>query len=194
MSRLFISGEKIVTISELYNILGIKNLLTDDEMNIANTVKSTAAKQAITNVSYSNGISNFHYRGGNDYERVNWQFTVQPNTNYRMLITLTISKSLSPLSVDSPFLPCSIVNVPDISGDGGIFDSNTNWVKIPAPLKTNNDAEIDFNSGTHTSLALFVNFGYLQDAYDTDMSVKLQLFRADSLQQQINQLQSKLGG
>ena len=191
MKNIFISNEQIVTISELYNILGIKNLLTDDEMNIANTVQSDPAKQAITNIKYANGISSFHYRGVPSYEIVNWEFAVQPNCNYKMLIELTSSNQIPPLGMERPFMPWAIIDEPNtVLSDMPDSDS----AKMPAPLRNTNCVEINFNSGIRTSLALAADFGYLIDGYDSDMSVELRLLRTDSLQDQINQLKSKLGG
>ena len=169
--------------------LGIGNLLTDDEMNIANALKNPAAQGAISNMNYSNGVSYFHYRGTTDYERINWPFQVSPNTNYRMEIVVNSTNELVALDNTQPYVPWGINSKEDLtaatSGDIG------NW-HLPLPWSKEISGSITFNSGNYSKLYLFSNLGFTTDMVDTDITLQIKLFRNDSIQTQIDQLRSQI--
>lgn len=181
---LYINGKQLATIDDLYSTLGITNLLTDDEMNIANTIKTPAAQKAISNVSYSNGINNFHYCGVADYEVFTWKLKVTPNTNYKLLILVNSTTQMPCLDPNIPYLPWIISSTPDASST-----NMANW-HMPTPWSGNQQGEIRFNSQNHSEVYLVANFGYLADAIDTDIQLKIEMLKADSLQDQINALKS----
>lgn len=188
---LYINGKQLATIDDLYSMLGITNLLTDEEMNIANTIKSPAAQKAISNVSYSNGINSFHYCGVADYERFNWKLKVTPNTNYKMLISANSTAQMNYLNPYTPYLPWGINSTQDIlSADNSDM---ANW-RMPAPWIGTEQGELRFNSQNHSEVYLVANFGYLVDGTNTDIQLKIEMLKADSLQDQINALKSKVGG
>lgn len=182
-------GDKLVTTQQLYQQLGIRNLLTDDEMNIANALKGTPAQGAISNMNYSNGVSHFHYRGINDYERINWPFQVSPNTNYRMEIVAYSTSEMTADGNTQPYIPWGINSQEDLtdstSGDIG------NW-HLPLPWSKEISGSIAFNSGSYSKLYLFANFGFAHDGIDTDVTLQIKLFRNDSIQTQIDQLRSQI--
>lgn len=187
--QLFAGGDELVTTQQLYQLLGIRNLLTDDEMNIANALKSTAAQGAISNMNYSNGVSHFHYKGISDYEIINWPFTVSPNTNYRMeIVAYSTSEMTIPYNT-LPYIPWGINSKEDLtvasSGDIG------NW-HLPLPWSKEISGSIAFNSGSYSKLYLIANFGFVNDGIDTDMALQIKLFRNDSIQAQIDQLRSQI--
>lgn len=187
---LYINGDQLVTLDKLYSILGITNLLTDDEMNIANAIKSDAAQNAITNVSYQNGVSKFHYCGVADYERVNWKLSVEPNTNYKVIVNINTTNQLQPLGTENPFSPWGINSSANVIDNLDSYDLAT-W-HLPAPWLGTQHGELSFNSGNRTEVYLIANFGYLQDAVPTDMTLQIQMFSANSLQEQISQLKTDL--
>ena len=169
--------------------LGIGNLLTDDEMNIANALKSTAAQGAISNMNYSNGVSHFHYKGTVGYEVINLPFTVSPNTSYRMEIVVNSTNELTALSNDRPYMPWSINSQEDLndnaSGDIG------NW-QLPLPWSKEISGSITFNSGNYSKLYLISNWGFANDGIDTDITLQMKLFRNDSIKAEIDQLRSQI--
>lgn len=175
--------------SDYDKLLGVGNLLTDDEMNIANALKSPAAQGAISNMNYSNGISHFHYKGIADYERINWAFKVSPNTNYRMEIVVNSTSEMTALGNDQPYMPWGINSEEDLtyatSGDIG------NW-HLPLPWSKEISGSITFNSGSYSKLYLFANFGLTQDEIDTDITLQIKLFKNDSIQTEIDQLKSQI--
>ena len=183
--QIFGGGDKLVTTQ----LLGVGNLLTDDEMNIANALKSPAAQGAISNMSYSNGVSHFHYKGIGDYERINWPFTVSPNTNYRMEIVVNSTNELPAYDNTMPYIPWGINSKEDLtvatSGDIG------NW-HLPLPWSKEISGSITFNSGSYSELYLNANFGFVFDGNDTDVTLQIKLFRNDSIQTQIDQLRSQI--
>lgn len=187
--QIYGGGDKLVTTQQLYQLLGVGNLLTDDEMNIANALKSPAAQGAISNMSYSNGVSRFHYKGIADYERINWPFTVSPNTNYRMEIVANSTSELTALDKTMPYMPWGIKSEEDLtdatSGEFGYWH-------LPLPWSKEISGSMTFNSGNYSKLYLFANFGLSQDSIDTDITLQIKLFRNDSIQTQIDQLRSQI--
>lgn len=187
--QIYGGGAKLVTTQQLYQLLGIGNLLTDDEMNITNALKSPAAQGAISNMSYSNGVSHFHYKGIADYEIINWPFTVSPNTNYRMEIVANSTSETTALDNTLPYIPWGINSQEDLndttSGEFG------NW-HLPLPWSKEISGSITFNSGSYSKLYLFANFGLVQDAIDTDVTLQINLFKNDSIQTEIDQLRSQI--
>lgn len=175
--------------SDYDKLLGVGNLLTDDEMNIANALKSTAAQGAISNINYLNGVSRFHYKGISSYEVINWPFKVSPNTNYRMEIVVNSTNELTALDNTMPYIPWGInskENLTDASsGDIG------NW-HLPLPWSKEISGSITFNSGSYSKLYLIANFGFANDGIDTDVTLQIKLFRNDSIQTQIDQLRSQI--
>ena len=175
--------------SDYDKLLGIGNLLTDDEMNIANALKNTAAQGAISNINYSNGVSRFHYKGTVGYEVINWPFKVSPNTSYRMEIVVNSTNELTALSNGQPYMPWGINSQEDLndnaSGDIG------NW-QLPLPWSKEISGSITFNSGSYSELYLISNFGFASDGIDTDMALQIKLFESDSIQAQIDQLRSQI--
>lgn len=169
--------------------LGIGNLLTDDEMNIANALKSPAAQGAISNMSYSNGVSHFHYKGITDYERINWPFTVSPNTNYRMEIVANSTSEMTALDNTQPYIPWGIKSEEDLTDatSGGF-----GYWHLPLPWSKEVSGSMTFNSGNYSKLYLFANFGWSQDSIDTDITLQIKLFKNDSIQTQIDQLRSQI--
>ena len=180
---------ELATTQQLYRLLGIHNLLTDDEMNIANALKRTAAQGAISNMNYSNGVSHFHYRGIADYERINWPFTVSPNTNYRMEIVANSTGELTAIDYIHPYIPWGINSKEDLtdamSGDIG------NW-HLPLPWSQEISGSITFNSGSYSKLYLIANWGLANDGIDTDVTLQIKLFKNDSIQTEIDQLRSQI--
>lgn len=187
--QIYGGGDKLATTQQLYQLLGVGNLLTDDEMNIANALKSPAAQGAISNMSYSNGVSHFHYKGIADYERINWPFTVSPNTNYRMEIVAYSTSELTAIDYTHPYIPWGINSKEDLtvatSGDIG------NW-HLPLPWSKEISGSITFNSGSYSKLYLIANWGLTNDGIDTDATLQIKLFRNDSIQTQIDQLRSQI--
>lgn len=191
--RFFIGDKQnsveLVTTQQLYQLLGVGNLLTDDEMNIANALKNTAAQGAISNMNYSNGVIHFHYKGIADYERINWAFTVSPHTNYRMEIVANSTSKMTLLDPTTPYIPWGINSKEDLndatSGDIG------NW-HLPLPWTKEISGSITFNSGSYSKLYLFANFGLVQDGIDTDITLQIKLFKNDSIQTEIDQLRSQI--
>lgn len=169
--------------------LGIGNLLTDDEMNIANALKSTAAQGAISNMNYSNGVSRFHYKGTVGYEVIDWPFKVSPNTSYRMEIVVNSTNEMTALSNDRSYMLWGINSQEDlndnVSGDIG------NW-QLPLPWSKETSGSIIFNSGSYSKLYLITNFGLAKDGIDTDITLQIKLLRNDSIQAQIYQLRSQI--
>lgn len=182
-------GYELVTLKELYSLLGISNLLTDDEMNIANALMSDAAKKAISNINYSNGVNTFHYYGVPDYERINWKFEVKPNTNYRVIIDAKSSANLTSLDSDIKFIPWNINSTQDLAaalnGDIATWHLPLSWQGIQ-------HGEITFNSGNHNEVFLTTNFGMANDGINSDITLQIKMFKADSIQDQIDQINSKL--
>lgn len=180
---------ELVTTQQLYQLLSIRNLLTDDEMNINNALKNAAAQGAISNMNYSNGVSHFHYKGIADYERINWPFTVSPNTNYRMEIVVNSTSEMTALDNTQPYIPWGINSNEDLtdttSGDIG------NW-HLPLPWSKGISGSITFNSGNFSKLYLISNFGWTQDGTDTDITLQIKLFKNDSIQTEIDQLRSQI--
>lgn len=187
--QIYGGGDKLVTTQQLYQLLGIRNLLTDDEMNIANALKSTAAQGAISNMNYSNGVSRFHYKGISNYEVITWPFTVSPNTNYRMEIVVNSTNELTALDNDKPYLPWGVSSQEDLA-DNASGDIR-NW-HLPLPWSKEISGSITFNSGNFSKLYLVSNFGFTNDGIDTDVTVQIKLFRNDSIQTQIDQLRSQI--
>lgn len=189
MANIFANGEELVTLKELYSLLGISNLLTDDEMNIANALMSDAAKKAISNINYSNGVNAFHYYGGPDYERINWKFEVKPNTNYRVVIDAKSSANLTPIDSNNKFIPWNINSTQDLTealnGDIATWHLPLSWQGIQ-------HGEITFNSGNHNEVFLTTNFGMANDGINSDITLQIKMFKADSIQDQIDQINSKL--
>lgn len=187
--QIYGGGDKLVTINQLYRLLGVGNLLTDDEMNIANALKSPAAQGAISNMSYSNGVSYFHYKGIADYEKINWQFAVSPNTNYRMEIVANSTSKMNFLDPSISYIEWGINSNEDLthaeSGDIG------NW-HLPLPWSKEISGSITFNSGNYSKLYLISNWGFANDGVDTDITLQIKLFRNDSIQTQIDQLRSQI--
>lgn len=183
------SVAELVTTQQLYQLLDIRNLLTDDEMNIANASKSPAAQGAISNMNYSNGVNYFHYKGIADYERINWPFKVSPNTNYRMEIVANSTSEMTALDATQPYMPWGINSKEDLtfatSGDIG------NW-HLPLPWSKGISGSITFNSGSYSQLYLFANFGFTTDAIDTDIVLQIKLFKNDSIQTEVDQLRSQI--
>lgn len=183
------ASEDYVMKSDYDKLLGIRNLLTDDEMNIANALKSPSAQGAISNMSYSNGVSYFHYRGIADYERINWQFAVTPNTNYRMEIVANSTNKMTFLDHSIPYIEWGINSKEDLthveSGDIG------NW-HLPLPWSKGISGSITFNSGSYSKLYLISNWGFANDGIDTDITLQIKLFRNDPIQTQIDQLRSQI--
>lgn len=183
-------GYELVTLNELHSVLGISNLLTDEEMNIANAMKSDAAQNAITNVSYQNGVSKFHYCGVADYERVNWKLSVEPNTNYKVIVNINTTNQLQPLDTEKPFCPWGISSSAHVTDNLDSYDLAT-W-HLPAPWLGTQHGELSFNSGNRTEVYLIANFGYLQDAVPTDITLQMTLLKADPIQSQIDNLQNQI--
>lgn len=195
--QLFGEDQEYLTEQDLYNLLGIKNQLTDDEMNIANASKNPAAQGAISNMNYSNGVNYFHYKGITDYERIritdceriNWPFKVSPNTNYRMEIVANSTSEMTALDATQPYMPWGINSKEDLtdatSGDIG------NW-HLPLPWSKGISGSITFNSGSYSQLYLFANFGFTADAIDTDVVLQIKLFKNDSIQTEVDQLRSQI--
>lgn len=187
--QIYGGGDKLVTINQLYRLLGVGNLLTDDEMNIANALKSPAAQGAISNMSYSNGVSHFHYKGIADYERINWAFTVSPNTNYRMEIVANSTSEMTFLDPNNRYIPWGIKSKADLNDS--TFGEFGNW-HLPLPWSEGISGSITFNSGSYSKLYLFANFGLAQDGIDTDVTLQIKLFKNDSIQTEIDQLRSQI--
>lgn len=184
---LYINGDQLVTLDKLYSILGITNLLTDEEMNISNAVFSPAAKLAISDINYANGINTFHCKGVADYERINWKFKVNPNTKYRVVIDAKSSVSMPALDTNIPYVPWNINSSQDIestmTGDIATWHMQLPWQGLK-------HGEITFNSRNYTEVFLTTNFGQFNDAIDTDITLQIKMYKADSLQDQINQINS----
>lgn len=184
---LYINGDQLVTLDKLYSILGITNLLTDEEMNISNAIFSPAAKLAISDINYANGINTFHYKGVADYERINWSFKVNPNTNYRVVIDAKSSTSVPALDTNTPYVPWNINSSQDIetamTGDIATWHMRLPWQGLK-------HGEITFNSRNYTEVFLTTNFGQIMDGIDTDITLRIKMYKADSLQDQINQISS----
>lgn len=177
MANIFANGEELVTLNKLYSLLGMSNLLTDDEMNIANAIKSDAAKKAISNINYSNGVNTFHYYGGPDYERVNWKLSVEPNTNYKVIVNINTTNQLQPLGSERPFFPWGINSSANVIENLNSYDLAT-W-HLPVPWLGTQHGELSFNSGNRTEVYLIANFGYLQDAVPTDITLQIQMLSGD---------------
>ena len=183
------SVAELVTTQQLYQLLGIRNLLTDDEMNIANALKSPAAQGAISNMNYSNGVNYFHYKGVPNVEIINWPFEVSPNTNYRMEIVVNSTGELTVGDPPLPYIAWGINSKADLthamSGDIG------NW-HLPLPWSKGIAGSITFNSGSYSKLYLLSNWGPAADGIDTDITLQIKLFRNDSIQTEIDQLRSQI--
>lgn len=195
--QIFGGGDKLVTINQLYRLLGIHNLLTDDEMDISKTTKNVTAKQAISNEKYANGISTFHYCGVGGMECINWKFNVDPQTDYQMTISATTSAELVVPFSDISTMQWAITSNPLLDGNRSEKGDIANYL-LPMPWKGTRSFEISFNSGQYSSLYLFAGFGYVSDLVNTDISVQLELFKKpiqveiDQLKSQINQLQKQI--
>ena len=190
--QIFGGGDELVTINQLYRLLGIRNLLTDDEMNINNAIKNDQAKSAISNEKYADGINSFHYCGVGGLESVNWKFKVKPNLNYKLVIKANTSNQLTYVFSDNKNMIWGISTqalvgvTPDSRGDIANYS-------MPLPWEGTQSFTLNFNSQNNTELYLYAGFGLLADAVPTDISIKLELFRADTLQDQIDDLKSHLG-
>lgn len=187
--QIYGGGDKLVTINQLYRLLGVGNLLTDDEMNIANALKSPAAQGAISNMSYSNGVSRFHYKGTAGFEVINWSFKVSPNTSYRMEIVVNSTNEMTALSNDQPYMPWGINSQEDLNDNASGDIGNRH---LPLPWSKEISGSITFNSGNYSKLYLISNFGFIMDWVDTDITLQIKLFRNDSIQTQIDQLRSQI--
>lgn len=181
--------EDLAMKSDYDKLLGVGNLLTDDEMNIANALKSTAAQGAISNINYSNGVSRFHYKGINSYEVINWPFKVSPNTNYRMEIVVNSTNELTALDNDRPYLPWGVSSQEDLADN--VSGDIRNW-HLPLPWSKEISESITFNSGNYSKLYLIANFGFATDGIDTDITLQIKLFESGSIQTQIDQLRSQI--
>lgn len=188
--QIYGGGDKLVTINQLYRLLGIHNLLTDDEMDISKTVKNDQAKRAISNEKYANGISTFHYCGVGGMECINWKFNVDPHTDYQMTISATTSAELGPVFPDNPTMRWAITSNPLLAGTSLEKGDIANYL-LSVPWKETRSFEISFNSGQHSSLYLFAGFGYLSDVVNTDISLQLELLRKP-VQSEIDQIQNQL--
>ena len=188
--QIYGGGDKLVTINQLYRLLGIHNLLTDDEMDISKTTKNDQAKQAISNEKYANNISTFHYCGVGGMECINWKFNVDPQTDYRMTISATTSAELGAVFPDNPTMRWAITSNPLLAGNNLEKGDIANYL-LPIPWKGTRSFEISFNSGQHSSLYLFAGFGYLSDGVNTDISLQLELLRKP-IQSEIDQIQNQL--
>ena len=189
--QLFGGDQEYLTEKDPYNLLGIKNQLTDDEMDISNALMSDAAKKAISNIKYSNGVNTFHYYGVSGYERVNWLFKVSPNTNYRMIIVASSTSEITALDNMKPYIPWAINSKEDLN------DSDSTYGDIakghsPLPWSGWTSESIFFNSGSYNNLYLNANLGFISDDIDTDITLRIKLFKADSIQDQIQAQQTKL--
>ncbi|KAB1977212.1 hypothetical protein [Lactobacillus crispatus] len=180
---------ELVTTQQFYQLLGIRNLLTDDEMNIANALKSTAAQGAISNMNYSNGVSRFHYKGTVGYEVIDWPFKVSPNTSYRMEIVVNSTNEMTALSNDRPYMLWGINSQEDLNDN--VSGDIENW-QLPLPWSKETSGSIIFNSGSYSKLYLIANFGLAKDGIDTDITLQIKLLRNDSIQAQIYQLRSQI--
>ena len=190
MANIFANGEELVTLSALYSLLGISNLLTDDEMNIANAQMSDQAKEAISNINYSNGVNTFHYCGVPFYEVIAWAFKVKPNTNYRVIIDAKSSANLTPTDPNNKFIPWIINSTQDLTGALKNGDIAT-W-HLPLSWQGIQHGEIIFNSGNHNEVFFSANFGMVNDGINSDITLQTKMFIADSIQDQIDQINSKL--
>lgn len=193
--QIFGGGDELVTINQLYRLLGIHNLLTDDEMDISKTTKNDEAKRAISNEKYANGISTFHYCGVVGMECINWKFNVDPQTDYQMTISATTSAELGVAFPANPTMQWAIASNPLI--EGTLKGDIANYL-LPIPWKGTRSFEISFNSGQYSSLYLNAGFGYLGDGVNTDISLQLELLKKpiqpeiDQIQSQINQLKKQI--
>ena len=61
---------------------------------------------------------------------------------------------------------------------------------MPLPWQGIKHGEITFDSKNYTEVFLTTNFGQTMDAIDTDITLRLKMYKADSLQDQINQISS----
>lgn len=176
------SVAELVTTQQLYQLLGIRNLLTDDEMNISNALMSDTAKKAISNIKYSSGVNTFHYYGAGGYEGVNWLFQVSPNTNYRMVIVANSTSEITALDATQPYMPWGINSKEDLTDatSGDIANGH-----LPLPWSGRVSESIFFNSGRYNNLYLNTNFGLIKDEVVTDITLRIELFKADSIQDQI---------
>ena len=174
--QIYGGGDKLVTINQLYRLLGIHNLLTDDEMDISKTLKNDQAKQAISNEKYANGISTFHYCGVPGMEDINWKFNVDPHTDYQMTISATTSAELGSALPDTSTMRWAISSNPLLVGINLETGDIANYL-LPLPWKGTRSFEISFNSGQYSSLYLFAGLGYLTDQKNADISLQLELLR-----------------
>lgn len=185
MMQLFGGDQEYLTEKYLYNLLGIKNQLTDDEMNISNALMSDAAKKAISNINYSNGVNTFHYYGVSGYEGINWLFKVSPSTNYRMVIVASSTSEITALDNMKPYIPWVINSKENLNDPDSTYGDIANG-HSPLPWSGWTSESIFFNSGSYNNLYLNTNFGFINDGVDTGITLRIKLFKADSIQDQID--------
>ena len=185
--QFFGGGDELVTINQLYRLLGIHNLLTDDEMDISKTVKNDQAKQAISNEKYADGISSFHYVGVGGVETVNWKFKVKTNSNYKLAVKANTTNQLA----GERHMIWSISTKALLFGSYDDRGDIANY-QMPLPWEGTQSFIFNFNSQNNAELYLYACFGMLADGIPTDISIKLELLRVDPLQDQIDDLKSHL--
>ena len=182
------SVAELVTTQQLYQLLGIRNLLTDDEMNINNALKNSTAQGAISNEKYADGISSFHYQGVGGVEWVNWKFKVKPNSNYKLVVKANTSNQLNGYH-DMTWSISTNACLGNFFSEKGDIATD----QMPLPWEGTRSLIFNFNSQNNAELYLCACFGLLNDNIPTDISIKLELFTADTLQDQIDDLKSHLG-
>lgn len=189
----YLDGKHLLSEDDLsYLPVNQTNLLTDSQMNLTNWEKSSAATYAISNLTYSNGVNHFHYRGVADYERFRLALTnLTKNTNYRVYFDFKFSNQINYLGSDKPYLPVQITKPSAVLND----DNTTNNLvecRIPLPQKSSYSNYLDFNSGDFTGVYFKFNLGYTMDVQDNDIDFSLKLIEMPLVMSDINSVIQKL--
>lgn len=190
---LYINGDQLVTLDKLYSILGITNLLTDDEMNIANAIKTDSVQQAISNAKYANGVNTFHYRGSYGWETFYWGIAVQPNTNYEFTIIANSTNQLTALDATEPYIPIIVDSSGGAFGTGN-HPSNGDLGngQLNLPWQGTETGKVIFNSKNYSNIYIGCSFGSTNDGINTDITLQTTLLKADPIQSQIDNLQNQI--
>lgn len=134
--------------------------------NLNTWEKSDPAKSAFKNINFVAGHNQCDYFGVADYEIIEKEFSVLPNTQYRIGFEFKATQPLDLLNGETiDYVPfrvntSSLLNGPNKFANTGDLAT----IKITPSTIDKQNFHIDINTGNHDKIYLSFNFGVLKDA------------------------------